>query len=442
MLEALLLTKLATAPPPVDQGDSDVVMLMHFDGNQGATDIIDEVGHVVTATGSAVVSTAQSKYSGSSGYFGATAGSRFSTPDVANLRLTGDFTIESFCYLTDVTKDVVLVEKSPNTTTSLRSWVRFNQRQAYVKMEGDATDTAVGPSTALPGNQWFHFALVKQGTVVTVYVDGASIGSFNSSATWGNNAGALLFGTNVNFSSAVFPGYIDEFRISKVARYTGNFTPPANRFPDPVRTIALLHLDGTNNSTVFTDETGLHTYTASSDAKISTTKSKFGGASLRPRTSVSTGTISTPVHPDFLLTGDFTIECWINADSFANEGYIYSRGTTLYLGLGPNTFSFRGGTTQNGSVAHSLAAGQWHHIAMVRRGTDLMLFANGVLLQNKTGTSGVAGQNGHAFAIGSYTSLSGYSFQGYIDEFRLVRGKALYTANFTPPAAPLTLVTA
>lgn len=439
MLEALLFTKPTLAPPPPIESDADTVMLLHFDGTQGANDIIDEVGHVITAVNSAVVSTAQSKYGGSAGFFGATGGSRFTTPDAANLRFAGDFTIESFCYLTDVTKDVVLSEKSPSTTTSLRSWVRFNQRQALIKMEGEATDTPVGPSTALPGNQWFHFAVVKQGTLITVYVEGNPIGSFTSSGTWGNNTGPLLLGTNVNFSSAVFPGYIDEFRISKVARYTGSFTPPAARLPDPVRTIALLHMDGTNNSTVFTDETGLHTYTASSDAKISTTKSKFGGASLRPRTSVSTGTISTPSHPDFFFSGDFTVECWINADSFANEQYIFSRGTTLYLGLGPNTFSYRGGTTQNGSIAHSLPVGQWHHMALVRYGTDLMLFANGQLLQTKAGTTGVAGQNGHAFAIGSWTSLSGYSFEGYIDEFRITRGKALYTAPFTPPAAPFTL---
>jgi hypothetical protein len=61
----------------------------------------------------------------------------------------------------------------------------------------------------------------------------------------------------INGSYNYYSGYIDEFRFSNTARYTANFTPSTTPFQNDSNTLLLLHMDGTNNSTVFTDDNGV-----------------------------------------------------------------------------------------------------------------------------------------------------------------------------------------
>jgi hypothetical protein len=58
-----------------------------------------------------------------------------------------------------------------------------------------------------------------------------------------------------------FNGYLDEVRISNIARYTAAFTPSTTPFQSDANTVLLLHMDGTNASTVFTDDNGIAPYT-------------------------------------------------------------------------------------------------------------------------------------------------------------------------------------
>jgi hypothetical protein len=51
-----------------------------------------------------------------------------------------------------------------------------------------------------------------------------------------------------------FDGYIDELRVSTVARYTGSsFTEPTSAFSPDALTSVLLHFDGANGSTTITN---------------------------------------------------------------------------------------------------------------------------------------------------------------------------------------------
>jgi hypothetical protein len=86
----------------------------------------------------------------------------------------------------------------------------------------------------------------------------------------------------------------------------------------------------------------------------------------------------------------------------------------------------------------TLTANQWYHVAATRSGTTLRVFVDGVLDGTVTGfTESVNGVNSQTVKIGSLNYGSG-SFNGYMDDFRVIRGKAIYTNTFTPPAAELT----
>ncbi len=217
-------------------------------------------------------------------------------------------------------------------------------------------------------------------------------------------------------------------------------------------TVLLLHGDGTNGSTTFTDSTGKNTITPGGNAQISTAQSKFGGSSMYFDGSGDYLTI--PSSSNFAFgTGDFTIEGWINPSLTPSTNW------TPILAIGEGSASIQGheirigqnvngeglgyvipNNTNNGAVIISsgtLALNQWSHLALVRYGSTVTLYKNGVSVGSTTGVSFNFGNYGPMQAgYGFYTS-DGY-FNGYIDDLRITKGVARYTSNFTVPTQAFT----
>ena len=153
--------------------------------------------------------------------------------------------------------------------------------------------------------------------------------------------------------------------------------------------------------------------------------------------------ITLPDSSDFAFgTGDFTIEYWVWHNIDSNSGNVldmhYSQGT--YVGRNSSNvlmYNIGGGVAAvtNGTLANS----QWHHIAFAREGTNLRIFINGVLKQTVTNSHNFV-SDGNAPTIGSYYTANGYSFDGYMSNFRLNKGTAVYTSAFTPSTSALTAV--
>lgn len=196
--------------------------------------------------------------------------------------------------------------------------------------------------------------------------------------------------------------------------------------------LLLLHFDGTNGGTTFTDVHG-HTFSVvSSPPTTSTVQQKFGTASLLP----AGGVIGCPTTSAFVCAADFTADMWI---------YLPNLTSTYGLwGFSASTFSMNvnasgklqayDGTTRTAGSAIS-SANAWHHMAWTRAGTSNQLFVDGIsVLTWSNGTShGAASQT---FQIAQdqnfgYTMGSG----SYIDEFRFIVGTAAWTSNFTPPSS-------
>jgi len=228
---------------PVDEEFGNVSLLLHGDGTNGSTTIVDSSSSpkAVTAVGDAQISTAQSKFGGSSIAFDGT-GDYLSIPDGADFEFgSGNFTAEAWVYPTASPPQPIIMGQWDATGggTGL-SWVLLLSSNSsrnlrfLLSTNGSGVVTDSISSSPLTLNAWNHVALVRNGDVFTAYLDGVS------AVTYTISAGASLFNaTNVitvgasSINTQPFNGYIDDLRITKgVARYTSNFTPPTAPFPD------------------------------------------------------------------------------------------------------------------------------------------------------------------------------------------------------------------
>lgn len=212
----------------------------------------------------------------------------------------------------------------------------------------------------------------------------------------------------------------------------------------------LLHCDGANNSTAFTDTSPLpKAITAVGNAKVSTAQSKFGGASLY--CDGAGDALTTPNHVDLLFgTGDFTIEFWLYTTKvsqaadypriLAKGDYLTSGGWSLvyFKSSGLVYFDiYAGGAVALGVPCGTVADSTWAHMAITRSGSTVRSFLNGVKRGEGTNTTNLNASD--LVAIGGTSSLAGSgSFAGYLDDIRLTKGVARYTEDFTPPSGPFT----
>ena len=204
----------------------------------------------------------------------------------------------------------------------------------------------------------------------------------------------------------------------------------------------LLHMDGTNGSTTFTDSgPNALTVTAVGNAQISTTQSKFGGASAYFDGTGDYLTIASNAAFSF-SQGDFTAECWVYPT--ASTGIFGVYGTSGGSGSNPKFVmhldsltpkihynALTGGSNIYTAATSAISVNQWTHLAFVRQGTTWTWYING--------TASGTGSNSTTITFTSQTTFIGYGgesyfspFLGYLDELRVTKGVARYTANFTP----------
>ena len=202
-------------------------------------------------------------------------------------------------------------------------------------------------------------------------------------------------------------------------------------------TKVLLHFNGDNGSTTFTDETG-RSWTRTGAPVISTAQSEFGGASGAFNIDNGNGKyISTPASADFNVgTGDFTIDFWVRWPNTPTYSAIFQAGaygSGIILWWGANSFAMYYGYGY-GTWSFTPSVNTWYHIACVSFQQRIHLYVNGVEIGSPWSTSGSCPCNGAGAYIGHYT-IGTADHKGYIDELRFSVGIARWTANFTPPVA-------
>lgn len=213
-------------------------------------------------------------------------------------------------------------------------------------------------------------------------------------------------------------------------------------------TKVLLHMDGPDASTSFPDSAigGSHTWTAYDGAQIDTDYSKFGGAS--GKFDGAGDYLTTPDSDDFYYgTGDFTIDFWMKQNNLFSYQTLYSqrydtnnRVEIFYYGALDDSIRI---VTWSDSVkimyyytTTGISDTNWHHIALVRNGTNFYIFFDGVsqtlTIDTAIGSQSMPNISTSPLIIGGYTGGS-YWLNAWLDEYRISKGIARWTSDFTPP---------
>ena len=151
-------------------------------------------------------------------------------------------------------------------------------------------------------------------------------------------------------------------------------------------------------------------------------------------------------------TGDFTIDLWFNSDtiSIATQRGLFQTSdtagglkTTYTTGVHiAQSTSGEGSLRANvlgtyfGSSSGAISINTWYHVALTRESGVCRLFLDGSLLDSATISGSIDGTN---LCVGGYYDTS-FLYDGKMSNFRVIKGTALYTSNFTPPTRTLTAV--
>lgn len=340
----------------------------------------------------------------------------------------------------------------------------INNLLFYGTANGDVTGFAHG----MRANTWNHLAFVRNGTTMTIYVNGSSIGSWTGITGSSSPSSATATIGTYSLATASYPcgGYIANMRVvNGVAVYTGNFTPPTLPLTTAGATSAACYPSTTNVNTSFSaastsmllngtnsnivDSSAFSLISTVGQTQVSTAQNKFGGSSVLfdgtgDYLSILNNASSTPWG-----TEDWTIECWIypttvdtNFRTLYTNGFpiqIYMRSGTIELYIssagGTSTYIVSGLT----GPASSITVNIWSHMAVVKNGSNYNVYVNGVSGTTGTTSTAVAYPSATSASIGAAFQFSGvqYEYAGYIDDFRITKGLARYTTNFTPPIAAL-----
>tara|TARA_Y100000114_G_scaffold148539_1_gene161732 strand:- start:1316 stop:4294 length:2979 start_codon:yes stop_codon:yes gene_type:complete len=451
-----------SVPTPVTDTTS-VKLYMPFD-----VDVQDDSAsdHSFTASGGAAVSTTQSKFGGKSLYLDGDA--KLETSASSDFTFsTNDFTLEGFMYCTTYGELISCFnQSSPFAGFTLSTDFNNTGKLELFMSDGSGYQTTTSTET-YPQNEWVHFACVRAGSQILFFKNGALNGTVALTRSPGNSNNVLRIGCSNNGSgNRFFAGYLDDLRITNgLALYTQSFVPPSQAVG-----ASLSGSDETNSTTGFTsvylpfdsdvnDDGPLSlSVTAAGNAGISSAQSKFGGNSLSLDGTGDFLQIADHASLEF-GGGDLTIEAWLYQND--DTGHVltckrdasgtWSSGAWLF---GINT-NVAGGSDDAGRIqfwaydyntgsplldfdnGSALSSG-WHHFAVTRAGDNWSLFVDGSQVDTQSWTGSI-GDASHPVFIGKDSYSGGrYETNGYIDDFRILKGFAKYTASFTAPTSAVT----
>ena len=379
---------------------------------------------------------------GGSGYFDGT-GDWLTTPNNSAFDFgSGNFTIELWAYKNSNAASTHMCGLA-NGSNSGRSWYLFFDGAGttplfYWYING-TTANIITSNTAAPAGTWFHIAVVRNGSTVSMYLNGVSVASAAISGTiFISGTSVCEMGREAAFNGSYFNGYISNVRLVKgTALYTSTFTPPTAPLTAITNTSLLCNF---TNAGIY-DSSMLNDLETVGNAQVSTAIKKYGTGSLY-FDGTGDGLRTASIAPMSLGTGDFTMEFWLyplnQPGSFnavigtsASGGPILNlrgSGTSTSIGLNPY------GSGDIFNISYTFTQSTWVHVAVTRSGTSLKLFINGT----QTGTTVTNSTNfsGYISEIGTADNGNQY-FNGYIDDLRITKDVARYTANFTPPTQQL-----
>ena len=316
---------------------------------------------------------------------------------------------------------------------------------------------------------WYHVACTRQSGTARIFINGSLVASGAVATNYSTQSGAVVGGGGVT------AGYVSNVRyIVGTSLYNSSFSVPTS----PLTAVSGTQLLTCQSTTIVDNSTNALTPTLAGSPTVSsgnyplalTRTGNPGQGTFSPFSQTegswssyfngSTDKLTVGTNAGLSMTGDFTVECWV----------WWSGTTTSYQNfVGSNSAAFSGNATffrvwgsavaqtglrskvGIGNPTHdalssvystsSLSTNSWNHVAATRSGGIIRLFINGVL--EATGSTDNStydfGDNGCCIGASPWDGANGW-YGGYISNVRIIKGSALYTASFTPTAAPLTAV--
>ncbi len=327
-----------------------------------------------------------------------------------------------------------------STAGDSNNFILLDSTTLQVTSNGGTEMFRLNPDTYIPLNTWTHVALTCSGTTWTLYFNGTSYGTY-SGASKSNTSGTAQLGGRNDMNGC---GYLSNFRISTISRYSGNFTPSTTPFVSDGSTAML-----TCQSNRFVDNSA-NAQALSINGTMSVQRFNPFGTSTAYSTAVIGGSGYFDGSGDYLTcsasvpaTGAFTVEMFVYPTSTAGYQLLLSQFTSGDAGNfqilwddtnNKFTVNLGASTVLTSSTTFSLNA--WYHLAITRDGSNNMtMWVNGASAATTTNSTSILQTTTY---IASRSALDGY-FNGYLSNIR-VTNTAVYTTAFTPPTAPLTAI--
>jgi len=382
-------------------------------------------------------------FNGSTDYFSLASNAAFGVG-------TGDLTLEAWVYcisLSNLYQGIISTRvETPANYPGLGLVIDNGKIQfSILNLSGALTDSA-----NIPLNQWVHVVGVRSGTNAALFVNGVRKASGTNSES--GAAASLVIGRYYTGSNNYYlNGNISNVRLVKgTAVYdptqttitvptapltaitnTSLLACQSNRFIDNSTNNFAITVNGTPKAQAFQPFSPAASYTTAA----------YGGSGYFNGTS---DYLTVPSNAALNLTADFTVETWAFATATTNAvdqvfnygGFIfmlYHNGTTWTVEVG-------NGSSNYFTLSGTASLNAWHHFAITRSTNTYTFWIDGVSAATATNSNAPA-TSGVTLSIARSQGTGNQWFTGYLSNFRIVKGTAVYTAAFTPPTSPVTAIT-
>ena len=447
-----------------DPNFNQVSFLSHFDGtDNGVNNVFTDsstFNHPITANGN-VTQGSFSPFARPDGEWAVSfdgTGDLIEGPSV-DLLGSGAFTFECWVNVPSKTTHVSYTDAFLAQYQSNANFI-FGTKYNVVRVWMGGAEVHIG-NTAIVGNGWHHIAITRNASnSVRLFVDGVANGAaFTNSTDFSLNLENFEIGSWNYGANSALHGNISNLRVVKG---TAVYDPSASTITVPSSSLTAITNTSllTCQSNRFIDNsTNAYTLTPSNQTAVSAFSSFLTSAAYDPAVNGASayfdGSGDRLRAPEDASTrvaaSNFTFEAWVypttlttvqniifgqGAPGVYSPFNIYIVGTKIHIFISTTGSSWD--ITSSSISSNSVNINTWNHVALVRNGTTIGLYINGVA--DNTYVVSAA----QFFTPTSETSIGGRDgmeyFPGYITDARLVIGAAVYTSAFTPPTAPLTAI--
>lgn len=215
----------------------------------GFVEAQDRTGKTINVYGNTVISSFERKFGTGAAYFSADGDLLDIVSDADMQYGFSSYTLEGWVHLTQNGRRQYIINKGSTAATTFGMFIGADN-----KLTGQHGTTVFTATTVLNTGTWYHVMMSRDlNNTNRLFVNG-TLEATTSATSSISNADSLTIGGYTGTPNLSLRGYLDEIRVSTTPRYTGSFTVPTSAYASDISTTVLLHCDGANLSTGFTDD--------------------------------------------------------------------------------------------------------------------------------------------------------------------------------------------